>query len=105
MLKNTLSTFIIFTILLLTLTLLVSHGFLSDAFEWNSRELSFKFFDRTFFFDKRIPIVTKQLISFNDIIFGSGFSDGIMRLSEFAFSLLHDIFTVCFGFAKKLVGA
>ena len=90
MIKKLTSSFVIFTILLLTVAALMNMEFLSEEIFFDKDNYSLTFFGNTFLLDKRIPVIARNLLCFNVNLFGAGFSKAVTQTVCFLGDFLKD---------------
>lgn len=102
---NFLCAFAAFSVVLLNIALLTGQSFFEDAVEWNGQERVLSLFGTEFVFDENVPRVAERLISFNDVLFGEGFSAGVTEIAACAADYVIDGLSVAYHLAGEAVGA
>ena len=103
--KSFLCTFFIFTIILLSITLLINGDYLDFSAKSTHDGIDLTFFGNTFFVDADILSSADNLLEFNDLIFGKNFSKNLKKATEHAFIPVRDAAILSYNCAKMIVGA
>ena len=105
MLKSLLCSFFIFTIILLSIALLISRDYLDFSAQFVQNGIDFTLFGNTVRFDTAFLSTADRLLQFNDIIFGNGFSQILKYTAKNSALILRDIAIISYNSAKTIVGA
>lgn len=97
--------FAVFAIVLISIAALTGEGFFEDAVKWNGEEGTLSLFGTEISFDKRLPVIVRRLVSFNDVIFVKGTTGAIESVAEFFAQYASDIFMLAYRAARMAVGA
>ena len=107
MLRQRLSTFIctfvIFSILLLFVAAVAGLDSYKEDFSFDAENLTVTAFGKNFAINKNIPKAAIRLLSFNDTLFGNGFSDFARDCADTLLSFSCDVTKILFGFIKNAV--
>ena len=97
--------FFVFSIILLSFALLSGEGLLEDAVVWEGEKSTLYIFGTEIVFEENLAGVMHELLTFNDIVFGSGFSESLYKCFEFAREYVSDGICGAYNVAKAVVGA
>ena len=92
--------FFVFVIILLSIVSLTGESFFEGTVEWDREEAVLSVLGTEFAFDRNFPSAAKRFLSFNDILFGKGFSKGVACAAEFVADYVADGLSLAYCAAK-----
>lgn len=96
--------FAIYSIVLVSITLLINAEFFKGSFSWDSERTALTLFDKRITFDRQIVQVLNRMLEFNDVFFGKGFSKSV-KYAVGAFSdFAADFLSLSYNLAKDVTG-
>lgn len=94
--------FLAFSIVLVSMALLAGESFFEGSVVLSGESLVL--FGTEFTLDRELLSVLERLLRFNDVIFGDGFSDMLMRAGTFLAELVRDGALIAYSAARWAVG-
>ena len=97
--------FFIFAILLASISVISDKAFFENAFLWDGKSRTLSLFGFKTTVSRKVPYVIDTLLSFNNLLFGKGFSSLIKQLSSGLLDFAGQLITVIMEMLKSITGA